>query len=133
MCCLKFEQSSYESMHKIMPRVGKEVVTPDGTGTVVDNNVISETTVVKVQLDDGTFEMRSYPFRELANKAGKLFGEECEACTCKEEGCPARAGQPSADPYDISEEVYDSAASNEADEVLPDADNTGDGTGGDTL
>lgn len=75
MCCLKFEQSCYEGMHKIMPRVGKEVVTPDGTGTVVDNNVISETTTVKVQLNDGTFEMRTYPFRELLNKAGKPFGE----------------------------------------------------------
>ena len=74
MCCLKFEQYSYESMHKIMPRVGKEVITPDGLGTVVDNNVISENTTVKVQLDDGTFEMRTYPFRDLLNKAGTPFG-----------------------------------------------------------
>ncbi len=97
MCCLKFEQSCYEGMHKIMPRVGKEVVTPDGTGTVVDNNVISETTTVKVQLNDGTFEMRTYPFRELLNKAGKPFGEEigcsCDCAAC-ENGPSASAEEP---------------------------------------
>lgn len=92
MCCLKFEQSCYEGMHKIMPRVGKEVVTPDGTGTVVDNNVISETTTVKVQLNDGTFEMRTYPFRELLNKAGKPFGEEI-GCACD---CAVCENDPSA-------------------------------------
>ena len=91
MCCLKFEQSGYESMHKIMPRVGKEVITPDGNGIVAENNVISETTVVKVQLDDGTFEMRNYPFRELMNKSGKHYGEECTGC---ENGCPAVAEEP---------------------------------------
>ena len=81
MCCLKFEQSCYESMHKIMPKVGKEVTTPDGNGVVLDNNVISETTSVKVQLSDGTFEVRSYPFRDLINKAGKPFGcEDCAGC-----------------------------------------------------
>ena len=81
MCCLKFEQAGYEAMHKIMPRVGKDVITPDGTGTVLENNVISETTAVKVQLADGTFEVRSYPFRELTNKAGKPYCDhECESC-----------------------------------------------------
>lgn len=93
MCCLKFEQSCYEDMHKMMPRVGKEVVTPDGLGTVVENNVISETTTVKVQLADGTFELKSFPFRELYNKAGKRFGDECGECP-NENGCPAKAGEP---------------------------------------
>ena len=91
MCCLKFEQAGYEAMHKIMPKVGKEVITPDGIGTVADNNVISENTTVKVHLDDGTFEMRSYPFRELMNKNGEHFGES-PACSCAgcENGCPAK-------------------------------------------
>ncbi|MBO4384050.1 MAG: stage 0 sporulation family protein [Clostridia bacterium] len=131
MCCLKFEQSCYESMHKIMPRVGKEVLTPDGAGVVVDNNVISETTVVKVQLDDDTIEMRTYPFRELMNKAGKPFGEEFEA-GCKED-CRACTGQPMLDPFEISEEVYDSSAPEKAENAPSDADDTGDGAGGDTL
>ncbi|MBO4562231.1 MAG: stage 0 sporulation family protein [Clostridia bacterium] len=117
MCCLKFEQSGYESMHKIMPRVGKEVITPDGNGIVVDNNVISETTTVKVQLSDGTFEMKTFPFRELMNKAGKPFCDECPGC---ENGCPANAEEPFENTEPIEEAPSESA-------------DTGDGTGGDTL
>ncbi|MBO4847982.1 MAG: stage 0 sporulation family protein [Clostridia bacterium] len=116
MCCLKFEQSGYESMHKIMPRTGKEVITPDGNGIVVDNNVISETTTVKVQLADGTFEMKTFPFRELFDKSGKPYGEECEGCgNC----CPAAAQEP----YENSEPV----------EVPSEPDNADGGTDGDTL
>ena len=90
MCCLKFEQACYESMHKIMPRVGKEVVTPDGEGVVLENNVISETTSVKVQLNDGTFEIKSYPFRELMTKDGKPFDMPCpceSGCSCDGLSC----------------------------------------------
>ena len=65
MCCLKYEQDAYESMRKQMPRTGREVITPDGNGTVLENNVITERTRVKVTLSDGTFDVREYPFREL--------------------------------------------------------------------
>ena len=65
MCCLRYEQESYESMQKIMPKVGKEIMTPDGVGTVLENNIISEMTKVKVTLADGTLDVRSYPFRDL--------------------------------------------------------------------
>ncbi|MBQ7060757.1 MAG: stage 0 sporulation protein [Clostridia bacterium] len=79
MCCLRYEQESYEQMAKIMPKVGKEFVTPDGVGTVLENNIISETTKLKVTLADGTFDVRSYPFRELEsiNKAAQpVDGEQ---------------------------------------------------------
>lgn len=65
MCCLKYEQDSYESMRKQMPRPGRDVRTPDGDGTVLENNVITEKTRVRVTLADGTFDVRDYPFREL--------------------------------------------------------------------
>ena len=71
MCCLKYEQDAYESMRKQMPRTGREVITPDGTGTVLENNVITERTKVKVELSDGTFDVREYPFRELYPKGGQ--------------------------------------------------------------
>ncbi len=70
MCCLKYEQDAYESMRKQMPRTGREVVTPDGVGTVLENNVITERTRVRVALSDGTFDVRDYPFRELHVKGG---------------------------------------------------------------
>lgn len=72
MCCLKYEQDCYESMRKQMPKVGREVGTPEClTGVVVENNVISEKTKVKLTLPDGTIEIRDYPFRELKFSRGK--------------------------------------------------------------
>ena len=65
MCCLKYEQDCYESMRRQMPRPGRDVRTPDGDGTVLENNVITEKTSVRVTLADGTFDVRDYPFREL--------------------------------------------------------------------
>lgn len=65
MCCLKYEQDCYESMRKQMSRPGRDVRTPDGDGTVLENNVITEKTRVRVTLADGTFDVRDYPFREL--------------------------------------------------------------------
>lgn len=75
MCCLRYEQESYESMQKIMPKAGNEIMTPDGVGTVLENNIISETTKVKVTLSDGTLDVRSYPFRDLEPVG-------CGGCSC---------------------------------------------------
>ena len=49
MCCLKYEQSAYEHLLKITPKVGAIVETPDGRGEVVDNNLL--TGMLKVRLD----------------------------------------------------------------------------------
>ncbi|MBO6060746.1 MAG: stage 0 sporulation family protein [Clostridia bacterium] len=131
MCCLKFEQAGYEAMHKIMPKTGKEVYTPDGLGTVLDNNVISETTSVKVQMPDGTFEVKTYPFRELKNKAGEYFGEtepECgERCAECKKDCPARTEKP------IEDDVLAAEAEPEEAEEASIPGNEGDGSDGDAL
>jgi len=39
MCCLKFEDEHYVKTRKRMPKIGKDVETPDGFGTVIDLNV----------------------------------------------------------------------------------------------
>ena len=49
MCCLKYEQSSYEYLLKITPKIGALVETADGKGEVVDNNLL--TGMLKVRLD----------------------------------------------------------------------------------
>lgn len=49
MCCLKYEQSAYDYLLKITPRVGTPVTTPEGRGVVTDVSLISG--VVKVRLD----------------------------------------------------------------------------------
>ena len=40
MCCLNYEHEYYEEVTSIMPKVGSEVKTPDGKGTVLSNNAL---------------------------------------------------------------------------------------------
>lgn len=49
MCCLKYEQDAYSDLLRKTPKVGAIVNTPDGKGTVVEQNLI--TGVLKVSLD----------------------------------------------------------------------------------
>lgn len=48
MCCLKYEQDSYDALLKITPKVGALVETPEGNGHVEDANIL--TGVLKVKL-----------------------------------------------------------------------------------
>ncbi|MCQ2484302.1 MAG: stage 0 sporulation family protein [Clostridia bacterium] len=49
MCCLKYEQSSYEHLLRVTPKVGAIVDTDEGRGTVVETNIIKGE--LKVRLD----------------------------------------------------------------------------------
>lgn len=49
MCCLNYEQSTYEDIRKRIPKVGSIVKTEDGTGVVVSNNIIKESVKVKLK------------------------------------------------------------------------------------
>ncbi|MBQ6420530.1 MAG: stage 0 sporulation family protein [Clostridia bacterium] len=49
MCCLKYEQESYDYLLKHTPKVGAAVVTPDGKGEVVSSNLL--TGMLKVRLE----------------------------------------------------------------------------------
>ncbi|WP_294352791.1 stage 0 sporulation family protein [uncultured Clostridium sp.] len=52
MCCLNYEQSTYESIRKHLPRTGSIVKTELGKGEVVSNSVVKESVKVKLRLDD---------------------------------------------------------------------------------
>ena len=65
MCCLRYEQESYEKMRAKMPKIHSNIITPDGVGMVLDNNVLTEKSRVKVQLLDGTYDIREYPIVDL--------------------------------------------------------------------
>ena len=72
LCCLKYEQDTYDEVYKRVPKVGKEVVTPDGRGTVAEIAVIREKIRVRISVKDGVTEFREYGFDEvqLAPKDG---------------------------------------------------------------
>mgnify|MGYP004561934671 CR=1 FL=1 len=59
MCCLKYEQDNYEQTRKRMPRVGREIITPDGVGVINAINVLEETVRVRIAVGD-SFELREY-------------------------------------------------------------------------
>ena len=55
MCCLNYEQSTYEDIRKRMPKVGSIVKTSEGTGEVFSNNIVKKS--VKVKLKKGEEEI----------------------------------------------------------------------------
>lgn len=55
MCCLNYEQSTYEDIRKRMPKVGSIVKTSEGTGEVFSNNIVKES--IKVKLKKGEEEL----------------------------------------------------------------------------
>ena len=65
MCCLKYEQDNYEAVLKRLPRVGKDIVTPDGVGVITEINVIKERVRVRLRQDDDTFDIKEYDIDEV--------------------------------------------------------------------
>ena len=86
MCCLQYEQNVYESMKKVMPKVGKEINTIDGVGIVVENNAITEKTKVRLTMEDGTIDVREYPYTHLGPVGEPLPEAAQEAAEQKPEG-----------------------------------------------
>lgn len=82
MCCLKYEQDTYEKMRKIVPRVDSLVQTKDGNGVVVDNHVLKGIVKVKLENPDIT-AVQTYQAEDVAvirsgGKKPKAKGEAGE-------------------------------------------------------
>ena len=93
MCCLKYEQEHYEQTRKIMPRIGREVITPDGTGVVTDLNIVKETVFVRIANGD-TSEIKEYPLEKIER--------------------PASANPPQSNPKQENNEVKSSAGTKQS-------------------
>lgn len=52
MCCLKHEQSVYEELQKVTPRIGSLVKTPQGRGRVEDANLITGKLRIRPEKED---------------------------------------------------------------------------------
>ena len=65
MCCLKYEQDTYEATLKRIPKVGKDIVTPDGVGVIAEINAIKERVKVRIRTADDTFDVREYSIDEV--------------------------------------------------------------------
>ena len=98
MCCLKYEQDQYEATRKKMPKVGKEVITPDGPGVVWDLNIIKETVKVRIQKGDSS-ELKDYPMEDVQRPgAANVHREEpAEAPAAAENPAEAAEDKPSGE------------------------------------
>ena len=77
MCCLKYEQDHYEQTRKKMPKVGREVITPDGNGTVTELNIVKETVRVRIANGDSS-EIKEYPLESISRTADSGNGKKPE-------------------------------------------------------
>jgi cell fate regulator YaaT (PSP1 superfamily) len=72
MCCLTYEDKFYETAKKKLPRVGKKVVTKEGDGKVIRQNVFKE--IVTVSLDSGgEIEVQADELEESPRPKERLF------------------------------------------------------------
>ena len=84
MCCLKYEQDNYETILKRLPKVGREIMTPDGVGTVTEIAVIREKVKVRLHEPDDTYDVREYGLDEVC-KPGETLPERAEPREADEE------------------------------------------------
>jgi len=70
MCCLNYEQETYEGIRKRLPKVGSIVDTCYGKGEVVSNSVVKEAVKVKVNLKDGEDDIKVVSIIDLTLISG---------------------------------------------------------------
>lgn len=85
MCCLSYENDYYKDVYKKMPKIGSEVVTPEGKANVVSVNMLTLIVKVKQELKDGSPVYKDYNLSDLKFSKNnqpdndKLSKEEMEA------------------------------------------------------
>ncbi len=62
MCCLRYEDETYEDLRKRLPHRKSRVITPDGFGTVVDSQILTQLALVMMDNGSGT---AAYPIESL--------------------------------------------------------------------
>ncbi|MDP4144252.1 MAG: stage 0 sporulation family protein [Bacillota bacterium] len=74
MCCLNYEQHTYEGIRKKLPRVGAIVNTEFGEGEVILNSVVKEMVRVKIKIHDGEEIVKDVPISEVTLISGVYEG-----------------------------------------------------------
>ena len=65
MCCLEYENDYYSQAYKKMPKVGGQVATPEGNGTVVSNNMLKFLVKVKIEKPDGALVYKDFALSDV--------------------------------------------------------------------
>ena len=64
MCCLQYEYPQYKEIQDAMPKLGETVMTKDGVGTVVFQDLLNELVAVKIKKGD-TEEVNKYKLSDF--------------------------------------------------------------------
>ncbi|MCB9844987.1 MAG: hypothetical protein H6811_03230 [Phycisphaeraceae bacterium] len=72
MCCLRYEDQTYEDLRKRLPRRKTRVGTPDGDGIVIDGQILTQLVLVEL---DGTMARVAVPVEEITEPTGKIATE----------------------------------------------------------
>ena len=87
MCCLGYESGVYEEQIAKMPKINSEVISPNGKGTVVYNDLLRERVSVKRQAEGDTIIVEEFELGDLKGyeKYKKKIEEEPEKKQAKPE------------------------------------------------
>ena len=79
MCCLKYEQDSYEELLKVTPKVGAIVRTADGKGVVQEVNLLTGKLRVKLDKTDNVITVLKDDVEVIRDSVIKLDKNEIKA------------------------------------------------------
>ncbi|MDH3257677.1 MAG: regulatory iron-sulfur-containing complex subunit RicT [Nitrospinota bacterium] len=68
MCCLQYEHDLYRTMIKELPKIGKIINTPEGSGKVIKNDILKQVITVRLLDDDYMMYYHLDELREYLNK-----------------------------------------------------------------
>lgn len=74
MCCLAYENDYYSEISAKMPKLNSKVITKDGEGIAVYNNLLKQTVSVKFVNDDSV-KIDEYPLKEIKPKNDNIKNE----------------------------------------------------------
>lgn len=98
MCCLKYEQSHYDAVLRVLPKIGKEIDTPEGKGTVVSHNVLKEMISVRFTRGEDS-EIKQFTMEALGIEPAKIPLEDDQHSKHKQGKEPGKKRQ-HVDEYD---------------------------------
>jgi len=74
MCCLQYEHANYRELIKELPKLGKNINTPEGPGRVIKNDILKQNIIVRLEDDSIMYfhldELRETMKTNKANPSG---------------------------------------------------------------
>jgi len=122
MCCLRYEDETYETLRKRLPKRKKHIGTPEGDGIVIDTQILTQLVLVKL---DGTEARVAVPVEEITEPTGKIAQPAAGNARSARQPSP---GDARAQDRDSGPKAGPSGSSTERSSVSPSEGRSGDQT-----